>query len=272
MVRKSFVCLILVGLSLLSLPTTKPALGRMLEGRVELSDRLPALDPQLSVGSLFDKSVVQKVLGRPEPPNNWQMIPDWYAGRWEAQESETVRSVNEDTGAVDTTHRLEKNVERRQAGALYTGEHYWSFEGNDFWETAALATTDAYGYVLKFEFVLVTPNMVVIRARTVEFNVDRQSHKVLQVGQVEILERHEKVTESHSHDTTESRQYSLDGLPTSTVEFRGDMYKTGPFEWRVSADGVGSSDFFARYCKEHHLEGELEGFLTQYKAHQESRK
>ena len=76
----------------LQLISFTPGYTATLQGAVKederiLSKHLPALDPTLAPGNIFDKDTATALLKKEIPQNVWYKIPTSLAGSWECREA-----------------------------------------------------------------------------------------------------------------------------------------------------------------------------------------
>ncbi len=192
--------------------------GQPLQGGVKIDERLldkslPALDPTLAPGNTFDKDVATALLRKEIPQNVWFKIPAWLAGNWLEQEATVTWSRDEITKRVDNAPRPEKNVTSGNFGYFPTVDQnfWWQFADSEYWGKSEKQTCTSWFFHQYIAPVDTNGQSMSIKRISIEFDVDLNSNKILQVYQRQDLVTDIQITDSLVQEVDYGRRFDFHG-------------------------------------------------------------
>ena len=151
-------------------------------GVIEHAHRLPAVDPNLQAGSVFNADAIPVAA----PNNDWYWIPSWYAGTKHVDTETILQEYDYLSGRSATINRVVTNRQDLSIGFQSDRNgQIWEFkrapyntmvEGDSFFTTMLVRNRDP---------LKVGQDQVVIRLLQTSVNVDKRSRRIIKTLQEE---------------------------------------------------------------------------------------
>ncbi|MBX9688918.1 MAG: hypothetical protein K2X27_19575 [Candidatus Obscuribacterales bacterium] len=160
----------------------------VLKGQITNQDRLSPLGAEFRVGARLDLAGIKKLQAL-TPDNNWDRIPDWFAGDWKQETSTSYYRYDYCSGGqdfgVDTGLALSKEHrgwQRDNAGNI------WEYSYRNYIGVTECEDIWAISYVKDTELLLSAGDRIVMRFLAVSVHVDKESRQILRNAQTESIQ------------------------------------------------------------------------------------
>lgn len=231
-------CLLALMVASFAFLLSSPCPGKTLEARVEHTDKLPTVAPDLMEGHIFDESAL------PARPAHyeWHRVPKWMAGSW-AREMQTNYRAD---GSISSTFACRS---RDRCG-------YQMDAKGRIWEPAIvpfrskIETSDCYEYAImqRADPVLIARDACVFMSRSTRVRVDKRTGKIIKTFQQEDLGTYAPLPNGGIEITGDMQAFDQEGRPLRGLRQRCRVVPRflGPYQQIDFANGFDfKSDFIS---------------------------
>lgn len=217
-------------------------------GVIEHAERLPAVDPNLQAGALFNAAAIPQ----PVPNNDWYWIPSWYAGTKHVDTETILQEYDYQSGRSATINRVVTNRQDLTIGFQSDRNgQIWEFkrapyntvvEGDSFFTTMLVRNRDP----LKVEQA-----QVVVRLLQTSVSVDKRSRRILKTLQEEQINTYTPVSPGVMSMQTSIKSFAADGSPLMQETSTRMVATSAPFSPVNLYEGKDMRALFQNYMLSH---------------------
>lgn len=232
-----------------------------LEGRVEHSDQLPPLEPNLKVGATFNIAKLKKLT----PNNRWYKLPNWIVGTWKTEYQTNYYKYNYNSRSesfdIDTFGYRGAETLGHQKDRL--GE-IWQYTGSAYWTIADLDYSIALDYVQEHECIRSEPNKLVIRYAAIACQISKLDHSIIYINQRESIQTYTPDGPNLMKCISSLKIFDRDGSPEYLAETLSFKRRRSSFETCNDYDGKNLRILFAEYLRNNNLAHRIPTALANY--------
>jgi|688.fasta_scaffold475034_1 hypothetical protein len=201
----------LLTLAALAAICPKASLAEPLQGKIEHSRKLPAVNKLLKPGVHYDE-IAEKPMS-----NAWVRIPSWLAGTWATKEETTVFQEDMKNGRRSTEHHS-FTARSKFAYGKQTDKsgQIWHYVGVPYTSDTTMAGLIEYHQVLEKDVTIPLANKVTVRTKVIVVKVRKPSGDIKETYQQESINTYTyNPAEDWIDMESSTKAFNADGTPIS---------------------------------------------------------
>ena len=221
--RYSPLCLIILALTVCNYPN--PAQAQPLQGRIEHSQKLPAVNKLLKPGIHYDETANKPM------SNAWVRIPTWLAGVWATKEETAVFRENYQSGLNSREHRTFTAKSKFAYGKQVdkTGQ-IWHYVGVPYTSDTQMSGQIEYHQVLDKSVTQQSANKVAVRTKVIVIKVRKPSGSIAETYQQESITVYTfNPAEDQINMESSTKAFGADGKPISLTRNLARIHRVSAF-------------------------------------------
>ncbi len=221
--RRTALRLIMLALLLSGAPN--PVQAEPLQGRIEHSQKLPAVNKLLKPGIHYDDTANKAM------SNAWVRIPTWLAGLWATKEETAVFRENYQNGMRTKEHRTFTAKSKFAYGKQVdkTGQ-IWHYVGVPYTSDTQMSGQIEYHQVLDKDVTTQSTNKVAVRTKVVVIKVRKPSGDIAETYQQESITVYTfNPAEDVINMESSTKAFNADGSPISLTRNLARIHRVAPF-------------------------------------------
>lgn len=215
----------LIILTLICLSSLNPLLAEPLQGRIEHSQKLPAVNKLLKPGIHYDETA-----NRPMS-NAWVRVPTWLAGVWATKEETAVFRENYQNGISSREHRTFTAKSKFAYGKQVdkTGQ-IWHYVGVPYTSDTQMSGLIEYHQVLDKSVTQQSANKVAVRTKVIVIKVRKPSGSINETYQQESITVYTfNPAEDQIEMESSTKAFGADGRPLSLTRNLARIHRVSAF-------------------------------------------
>ncbi len=215
----------LIMLALVLFNSPNPLQAEPLQGRIEHSHKLPAVNKLLKPGIHYDDTANKAM------SNAWVRIPTWLGGVWATKEETAVFRENYQNGVRSREHRTFTAKSKFGYGKQVdkTGQ-IWHYVGVPYTSDTQMSGQIEYHQVLDKDVTPQSTNKVAVRTKVVVIKVRKPSGDIAETYQQESITVY---TFNPAEDTinmeSSTKAFSANGIPISLTRNLARIHRVAAF-------------------------------------------
>lgn len=236
-----------------------PTEAKVIMGEIEHKETLPPVPSNMQKGSVFSSPAIQ-------PQVQWFPVPDWLAGTW--MKEGDVETFAEDfrTGRHQNMRVWINNRVRLSFGHQVDAQGtIWHAEVVPFRADGQKAGATDERYVMEMSCLNSTPQVVVLRFRSVVSEVEPRSRRVLESKQQEEIVTFEPSAGTTSKIGTKSsiKSFSAFGQPLFQYETQTNRTRIADFVPTATLEGLDLQSSLYQFLEASNMEDRIPAAATQ---------
>jgi len=202
-----------------------PLLADPLQGRIEHSQKLPAVNKLLKPGIHYDDTANKPM------SNAWVRIPTWLAGVWATKEETAVFRENFTNGQRTNEHRTFTAKSKFAYGKQIdkTGQ-IWHYVGVPYTSDTQMSGQIEYHQVLDKDVKPLSANKEAVRTKVVVIKVRKPSGDIAETYQQESITVYNfNPAEDVINMESSTKAFNADGSPLSLTRNTARIHRVAPF-------------------------------------------
>ncbi|MBS1956197.1 MAG: hypothetical protein JST89_18575 [Cyanobacteria bacterium SZAS-4] len=203
-----------------------PAQAEPLQGRIEHSQKLPAVNKMLKPGIHYDETANKPM------SNAWVRIPAWLAGVWGTKEETAVFRENYQNGMSSREHRTFTAKSKFAYGKQVdkTGQ-IWHYVGVPYTSDTQMSGLIEYHQVLDKNVTQQSANKAVVRTKVIVIKVRKPSGSINETYQQESITVYTfNPAEDQIQMDSSTKAFGADGSPISLTRNLARIHRVSAFK------------------------------------------
>ncbi len=233
----------LIILALTCVSSVNPLLAEPLQGRIEHSQKLPAVNKLLKPGIRYDDTANKPM------SNAWVRIPTWLAGVWATKEETAVFRENYQNGVSSREHRTFTARSKFAYGKQVdkTGQ-IWHYVGVPYTSDTQMSGQIEYHQVLEKSVTPQSANKVSVRTKVIVIKVRKPSGSIAETYQQESITVYSfNPAEDQIAMESSTKAFGSDGSPISLTRNLARIHRVAAFSVVNEEYGRDLKSLFQQY-------------------------
>jgi hypothetical protein len=190
---------------------SEASMAEPLQGKIEHSRKLPAVNKLLKPGIHYDETADKPM------SNSWVRIPNWLAGIWATREEQTVFLEDLRNGRRDTEHHSFTAKSKFSYGKQTDKSgQIWHYVGVPYTSDTTMAGLIEYHQVLEKDVTIPSANKVTVRTKVIVVKVRKPGGDIKETYQQESINTYTyNPAEDWIDMDSSTKAFNADGTPLS---------------------------------------------------------
>ena len=225
----------------------EPGMGQVNKSTLTTTvPRLPALNAALAPGKKFEKDLVKKLVGMPEPVSSWVKIPASLACTWKTDKMTQTSSRFEQSMEEDATPKVlkVKNTIVTLGSIRDARGDFWQYNSPAVWMNDTLC--------IETEFALTPEGELHSQSRVVTFEINDKTNDITYCRQLINQRRFRMLSPGLMREEQTTKLYDWKGSPVMMIKCQSSYNRAREFDAATkTADGKPLYSLFVQFLKDH---------------------